>query len=392
MRLSDKQKEYWLNANSRWNIKQGATRSGKTYLDYFIIPKRIHACTGNGLILLLGNTKSTIERNILEPMRNLYGEQLVGTVGSNNTVPLFGRKCHVLGAEKVNMVSKLQGSGIEYCYGDEVTTWHEDVFTMLKSRLDRPNSKFDGTCNPDNPRHWFKIFLDSDADIYQQQYNIDDNPFLDSDFVENLKKEYSGVFYERFILGNWVVAEGLVYPMFDPQKHVGDVGDPGGQYYVSIDYGTVNPCSMGLWCIDKSRAVRVNEYYHDGRTSKQQKTDEEYYKALETLAGDRVIQSVIVDPSAASFIETIRRHGRFSVKKAVNDVLDGLRVSSSLLSAGKLHFNTCCKDIVHEFGLYSWDKESSTDRVIKEHDHAMDDMRYFCNTILKREFRWDIWS
>ena len=200
------------NCNHRWNIKTGATRSGKTFLDYTVIPKRILKCRGEGLIVLLGNTKGTLERNILEPMRAIWSPALVGQIGSNNTVQIFGKKCHALGADKISQVSKLQGAAFEYCYGDEITTWHEDVFQMLKSRLSCPNSHFDGTCNPGNPQHWFKKFLDSDADIYRQAYTIDDNPFLAPEFVENLKREYAGtVYYNRFILGEWAAAEGAIY-------------------------------------------------------------------------------------------------------------------------------------------------------------------------------------
>ena len=167
MKLSPKQKEFWNNCNCRWNIKTGATRSGKTYLDYYIIPKRIRACKGDGLIVLLGNTQGTIERNVLEPMRSIWGS-LVGTISSNNKAKLFGRDVYVLGADKKNQVARIQGAGIEYCYGDEITTWSQDVFQMLKSRLDKPNSCFDGTCNPDSPNHWFKEFLESKANIYHQ--------------------------------------------------------------------------------------------------------------------------------------------------------------------------------------------------------------------------------
>ena len=167
LRLTDKQKEFWKEAHHRWNIKEGATRSGKTYLDYFLIPRRILACRGEGLIVLLGNTKGTLSRNILEPMQAIWGDRLVGSIGSDNTVMLFGKKCHALGADKITQVSKLQGAGIEYCYGDEITTWNEDVFSMLKSRLDKPNSVFDGTCNPESSNHWFLKFLESDADIFR---------------------------------------------------------------------------------------------------------------------------------------------------------------------------------------------------------------------------------
>ncbi len=388
MEFSKKQKEFWNNATHRWNIKQGATRSGKTFLDYYIIPKRIRACTGTGLIVLIGNTKGTLNRNILDPMRNIWGEGLVGNVGGDGTVELFGRKAYVIGADRANQVSKLQGAGIEYCYGDEITTWCEPVFTMLKSRLDKPNSIFDGTCNPDNPSHWFKRFLDSDADIFLQHYTIDDNPFNSPEFVKNLKNEYKNtVYYDRFILGKWVAAEGLVYPMFSESRHIKKLEkDPEGTYYVSIDYGTVNPTSMGLWCVAEGEAVRVREYYHDSRTKLSQLTDEEYYTQLENLAEGHIISEVIIDPSAASFIQTIKRHGRFSVKKANNNVLNGIRTTSTFLQNNKLFFSQECRDILREFGMYCWDTAAAEDRVIKQHDHAMDDMRYFCNTILKKMF------
>lgn len=213
--LSVMQKEYWNNCSKRWNIKTGATGSGKTYLDFYLLPKRIRACTGKGIIVLLGNTKNTLNRNILDPMREIYGARMVNNISNDNTTVLFGRKAYCLGADKVNQVSKIQGATIEYAYGDEVTTWNREVFEMLKSRLRCENSLFDGTCNPDSPTHWFKKFIDSDADIFHQKYTIDDNPFLPEKFVEELKKEYTGtVYYDRFIRGNWTRAEGLLFPQF----------------------------------------------------------------------------------------------------------------------------------------------------------------------------------
>lgn len=217
MLLSPKQREFVIEANHRWNFKGGATRSGKTYLDFrWIIPIRIRERVGkDGLAVILGVTKSTIERNVLEPMRNLYGDTLVGTISSDNTVWIFGEKCYCLGAEKVSQVSKIRGASIKYCYGDEVADWSEEVFELLKSRLDKEYSCFDGTFNPQYPGHWLKQFLDSDADIFNQTYTIDDNPFLPESFKENLKKEYAGtVFYDRYILGLWVRANGLVYRDF----------------------------------------------------------------------------------------------------------------------------------------------------------------------------------
>lgn len=388
MLLSPKQREFVIEANHRWNFKGGATRSGKTYLDFrWIIPIRIRERVGkDGLAVILGVTKSTIERNVLEPMRNLYGDTLVGTISSDNTVWIFGEKCYCLGAEKVSQVSKIRGASIKYCYGDEVADWSEEVFELLKSRLDKEYSCFDGTFNPQYPGHWLKQFLDSDADIFSQTYTIDDNPFLPESFKENLKKEYSGtVFYDRYIRGLWVLAEGLVYPQFGEQC-ITDEEPKAGRYYISVDYGTLNPFSAGLYCVTKQGAVRINEYYHSGRDTKAQKTDEEYYEELKKLADGYNVDYVIVDPSAASFITTIFRHGQFHVVKANNDVLDGIRRTSVYLKRGVLKIHRRCENAQREFGLYRWDEDSTEDKVIKEDDHAMDEIRYFCNTILVRHF------
>lgn len=215
MPLTEKQKEYLQHCNHRWNVKTGATGSGKSFVDYsIVIPKRIIKARGEGLLVLLGNTKGTLERNILDPMREIWTPDLVGNIGSDNTVNLFGKKVYALGADNKKHVQRIQGATIEYAYGDEVTTWSEEVFQMLKSRLRCPHSYFDGTCNPDSPQHWFKKFLDSGADIYQQSYTIDDGA-LPVDTVNQLKQEYMGtVYYSRFILGEWKAAEGIIYRQF----------------------------------------------------------------------------------------------------------------------------------------------------------------------------------
>lgn len=386
MLLSPKQREFVLKANRRWNFKGGATRSGKTYLDFrWIIPLRIRDRAGkDGLTVILGVTKSTIERNVLEPMRNLYGDTLVGTISSDNTAWIFGEKCYCLGAEKVSQVSKIRGSSIKYCYGDEVADWSEEVFSLLKSRLDKEYSCFDGTFNPQYPGHWLKQFLDSDADIFSQTYTIDDNPFLPIAFVENLKREYAGtVFYDRYILGEWVLAEGLIYRV--EENSIVDAIPDSGEYYISVDYGTLNPFSAGLWCWDGKTATRIREYYYSGREERANKTDEEYYAQLERLSGNLPVKYVVVDPSAASFIETIRRHKRFMVRKAVNDVVPGILTTARYLQDGTIKIHRCCKDAIREFGLYRWDEQAADDKPIKENDHAMDDIRYFAMTILRHK-------
>lgn len=218
IKLSAKQKEYINNATHRYNVKSGAVRSGKTFCDIAtMIPVRICERHGKpGLNVILGVSRDTIERNVLAPMRELYGESLVRFINtSKNTAMLFGEEVYCLGAEKISQVAKIQGSSIKYCYGDEIVKWNREVFEMLKSRMDKPYSCFDGACNPDTPTHWFKQFIDSDVDMYLQRYTIFDNPFLDEDFVKNLCKEYDGtIFYDRYILGEWKRAEGSIYKKF----------------------------------------------------------------------------------------------------------------------------------------------------------------------------------
>lgn len=218
MQLSKKQNEYIVNATHRWNIKSGAVRSGKSYVDTaFVIPFRIRERAGKpGLNVILGVSKSSIERNVLSPMREIYTDKLIGTINNRNIARICGEDVYCLGAEKVSQVAKIQGASIKYCYGDEIAKWNKEVFQMLKSRLDKPYSCFDGACNPENPTHWLKEFLDNvELDIYLQRYTIFDNPYLPEEFVEQLCKEYEGtIYYDRLILGLWKRAEGAIYKRF----------------------------------------------------------------------------------------------------------------------------------------------------------------------------------
>ncbi len=390
MRISEKQMEYLVYANHRWNFKGGATRSGKTYLDVkWVIPMRIRERVGKaGLSIILGVTKSTIERNVLSPMRSIYGEALVGRIGSDNRVQLFGESCYALGAEKLTQVSKIRGASVKYCYGDEVADWSEEVFSLLKSRLDQPYSLFDGTYNPAGPGHWLKKFLDSGADTFSQVYTLFDNPFLSADFRDNLCREYGGtVYYDRYVLGKWALAEGLVYDFKDAYTvtHVPEAFEK-GEYYISVDYGTMNPFSAGLWVVAGDRALRLKEFYHSGRESGKQMTDEAYADAVLSLAGERTIRQVIVDPSAASFIASLRQRG-LRVRQANNAVADGIRRVATYLAGGHILIHRDCEDCIREFGLYRWDNASGEDRVLKENDHAMDEVRYFANTVLRHKVR-----
>ena len=267
MPLTSKQAEYLQGCNHRWNVKTGATGSGKSFVDYaVVIPQRLTHLKGLGLAVMLGNTRGTLQRNILDPMREIWGEKLVGEIRSDNTVQLFGKKVYALGADNKKHVARIQGATIEYVYGDEVTTWNQEVFEMLKSRLRTSHSHFDGTCNPAGPKHWFKGFLDSDADIFQQAYNIHDG-CLPPAVVDELIKEYSGTHrYQRYILGNWAVAEGLVYDMFSEERHVCKA-ETSGEIIVSSDFGMQNATVFLVWQkrVDTGNWHCLREDYYSGR-------------------------------------------------------------------------------------------------------------------------------
>ena len=393
-----------MNCNHRWNVKTGATGSGKSYLDVMVtIPQRLKAYKGEGLIVLFGNTRGTLERNILEPMREIWSSDNVGNIKQDNTISLFGRKAYALGADKKNQVARIQGSTIEYAYGDEVTTWSEEVFQMLKSRLRCPHSHFDGTCNPDSPTHWFKAFLDSDADIYQQSYIIDDG-VLPANVVSELKKEYAGtVFYDRYILGKWALAEGLIYPMYQsaiveslPLDEKGEVIRP-DDWCVSVDYGTMNAFAAILWTRRGGVWYAEKEYYYSGRATGIQKTDDEYAKDLDAWIAPSLEQLIpsfsiiagelskpkiplIVDPSAASFIALMRKRDWCKVIHANNEVMDGIRDTAVALQLGLIKILRSLEYWKKEAGGYVWDDTTAEDRPVKENDHLMDSTRYFVRT------------
>ena len=375
----------------RINILHGSVRSGKTWISLVLWAFWVLASPEDKNYLMVAKTLTSLKRNCLDLLEALVGKNNFTYSTAQKEGTLFGRKIYLEGVNDARAESKIRGMTLQGAYCDELTLFTEDFFSMLLSRLSEPNAKLFGTTNPDSPNHWIKTnYIDrqDELDLFIMQFLIEDNSFLDAEYVEQLKKEYVGVFYNRFILGQWVIAEGLVYPMFDKKRHVIDeCPEPQGEYfeyYISIDYGTINPCSMGLWRLERERSIRVQEVYFDSKKKKRQATDEEYYTMLEELAGDKLINCVVVDPSAASFIETIRRHGKFSVRKANNDVLDGIRVTGTLLQNDKIFIHSSCENSIREFGVYRWDEKATDDKVIKEFDHAMDDVRYMCNTILKK--------
>jgi PBSX family phage terminase large subunit len=302
---------------------------------------------------------------------------------------IAGVPVYCLGAEKASQVAKIQGSSVKYCYGDEIAKWNKDVFTMLQSRLDKSYSVMDGALNPESPNHWLKAFMDKpDIDCYVQKYTIFDNPFLPQSYVENLCKEYEGtVFYGRYIQGEWTLAEGLIYPNY--QKCIAEPpqDEKPTAYVLSIDYGTMNAFSCGLWGKYGAIWYRIDEYYYSGRDTGIQKTDGEYLEDILRLVDKYPIKdtcnkiTTIIDPSAASMIALLKRNGRFHVKEADNAVMDGIRETNTAMVDGLIKVSPKCKNWLKEVQGYVWDEKSAEDKPVKVADHAMDESRYLVKTM-----------
>lgn len=379
LNFSDMQLDYWREASRRWNIKTGATGSGKTFLDFYLLPKRIRSCTGQGLIMLIGNTRGTLNRNILDPLRGIYGEDLVGEIRSDNTAELFGKKCYCMGADKVNQVARIQGATIEYCYGDEITTWSQEVFEMLKSRLRTPRSCFDGTCNPADPEHWLKKFIDSDADIFLQEYTIFDNPFLPKGFVDELQKEYAGtVYYDRYILGKWARAEGLVFRffadnqepyLFDDKDLLDEQGNMQrfSKITMGVDFGgNGSQTTFSVWgYIGNYREFRILEEGGLPLTDDINAQDIcdawlAFYQSIKEKYGR--VDWVFPDSASTTLINSLRATAKAAGLPArniagcrKNEVKDRPRTLSRLFNSGRLKINRRCENTRRAFSSLVWD-------------------------------------
>lgn len=403
--LTDKQAEYIREAHHRWNVACGAVRSGKSYCQIsYCIPARLVERQGKrGLRVILGATRANIERNILQPMRDLYGDGIASSINSQNYCKIIGEKVYCIGADNVRQVAKIRGSEIAYCAIDEATDINKEVFEMLKSRLSLPYSCCDITTNPSSPNHWFKEFLDSvehGVDIYCQSYSIYDNTFLPEEYIHNLEAEYAGsVWFDRYILGLWTLAEGLIFANFKKAFLDLPLEDP-DEYVLSLDYGTSNPFAVILWARRGTVWVAEREIYYSGRDTGVQKTDEQYLEMMEKFIEDikesRVhiefdfmdVQvkriepiPVIIDPSAASFITLLRQSQWFSPRSADNDVLNGIRETTSAIEMGLIKVNERCKNWANEAQSYVWDTNCTEDTPVKDNDHLMDATRYFVKTM-----------
>lgn len=398
IRLTEKQAEYVRDAHRRWNFATGAVRSGKSHLAVrYTIPDRVTRGIGlKGINLILGVSRESIERNVLTPMREIWGDRMVGDISSRNLATVFGEKVYCIGAEKVSQVSKIRGSEVKFCYVDEICDVHPEVFEMLKSRLSLPYSECHAACNPMGPQHFVKRFIDSaqteDIDLFYQRYTIYDNPFLPPEYVRSLEAEYRGtVYYKRYIEGLWAQAEGMVYPMFEEAMESRWVPPEGytPRWCVSVDYGTMNAFDALMWGQDREGVWHcVDEYRYSGREEGHLRTDDDYVSDLVRFC-ERVLgeAEVVVDPSAASFIAALRRcrDRVFRVRPADNSVADGIRDCAVCLQTGRIRIADDLPGIRSEFEGYVWDDSSAEDRPLKVDDHAMDAMRYFVMT--KRVYR-----
>lgn len=375
-------------------ICDGAVRSGKTLamgLSFFLWAM---CCFDGKKFGLCGKTIGSLRRNVLSEILPRLAELGVRWQERRRdnlvTVRLWGRenRFYIFGGRDESSAAMIQGITFAGVLLDEAALMPRSFVEQACARCSVAGSRLWFNCNPAGPGHWFYrqwILQAEKRNCLRLQFTMEDNPSLTEAIRQRYQRLYTGVFYQRFVLGQWVQAEGRVYDFFTADM-VGKAPESCDKWYISCDYGTVNPTSMGLWGRSGGVWYRVKEFYFNSREAQRQMTDGEYARELEALAGGRKITAVIVDPSAASFIEVLRRRG-WQVQKARNDVLSGIRLTSDCLKSGKMVICEGCTDCLREMEDYVWDLRGGGDRVRKEHDHAMDDMRYFAAAVLGQ--RWD---
>ena len=373
-------------------ICDGAVRSGKTLcMGISFVLWSFYRFSG-GSFALCGKTIRSLRRNVITPVTGILknmgfvcNEKLsqnlieISFAGKTNSFYLFGGKDEASAA-------LIQGMTLCGVLFDEVALMPKSFVEQAVARCSVEGSRFWFNCNPEYPQHWFRvewILGRKSKNAYYLRFTMDDNPSLSEKMKQRYRSLYSGVFFERFVLGKWVSASGCVYSFMNDDMFVEVPQGNFEKYVVSCDYGTVNPASFGLWGFLENVWFRIDEYYYDSRKEGFQRTDEEHYEALCRLAGDKKIEKVVIDPSAASFIQTVRRHGRFAVVPAENKVIDGIRKVSTVLKNGSVKICSNCKDSMREFNLYRWNS-AGADAPVKENDHAMDDIRYFVSTVVFR--------
>lgn len=393
---------WWCKSSKMKNkngiICDGAVRSGKTLCMSISFVCWSFYTFNDTSFALCGKTIASLVRNVVTPLLPVLTD--LGFVCnfkiSRNYIEITRQnvtnRFYLFGGRDESSASLIQGMTLGGIMLDEAALMPRSFVEQALARCSLENAKYFFNCNPEHPYHWFYIEWIKKCDEKNMLYlhfTMEDNPSLSEAVINRYKSLYSGAFYERFVEGKWVTADGLVYPMFCFERHVRRCNGKFSEYYLSCDYGTVNPFSAGLWgkCCDKW--YRIDEYYHSSRDKGIQLTDEEYYTQLEKLAEGKEIKAIIIDPSAASFIQTVRRHGKFNVIKADNDVLAGINNVCQALKNDEIFFYPNCTDALREFSIYRWDSSIKKDAVKKENDHAMDDIRYFVSTVLKKEQKSD---
>lgn len=373
-------------------ICDGAVRSGKTFSMSLSFVLWSCAFRGSGDFALCGKTIRSLRRNMVTPLLptlKSLGMACEEKLSQNLlTVTLHGAtlRFHLFGGKDEASAALIQGMTLSGVLFDEVALMPRSFVEQALARCSVPGSRFWFNCNPEYPEHWFYtewICRAQEKNALYLHFTMDDNPSLTPEIRRRYEALYTGAFYERFVRGRWVAVHGAVYPFMADARMYCDV--PRGsfeRFAVSCDYGTVNPASFGLWGRQDGVWYRIDEYYFDSRAEGYQKTDEEHYAALYELIGGREVSQVTVDPSAASFIELIRRKGRFAVVPAQNNVVNGIRRVSQALKDGSVRICGNCRASRREFSLYRWSGSAGSDAPVKEHDHAMDDIRYFVTTVM----------
>lgn len=394
--LSEKQKKILAFPYSRYDslICDGAVRSGKTSLMMVAFVDWAMREFSGQRFGICGKTVDSCVKNVVQPYLFLSyakGRYVMRWKRADKVLEVRRGAAtnyfEVFGGKDEGSAALIQGRTLAGVLLDEVVLMPRSFVEQSLTRCSVDGAKLWFSCNPGSPQHWFYtewIQRNKERNALYLHFEMTDNPGLSQKTLERYQSMFSGVFYDRYIRGLWVLAEGLVYPMFSRDRNVTSERGGPGTYYISCDYGTQNPTAFGLWRVNGGLAVMEKEYYHSGRATNRQKTDEEYYQDLEQFADGYKIERIIIDPSAASFAECIRRHGKFAVWKANNSVLDGIRLTGALLQSGRLKFHESCVHAFEEFGLYSWAKDTPEDTVIKENDHVMDLVRYLCMTVLRR--------
>lgn len=373
-------------------ICDGAVRSGKTLSMSLGFVLWASSSFSGGTFAICGKTVTSLKRNVITPLLGqlksigcTYREKLSANY-VDITLSGVTNRFYYFGGRDESSASLIQGITLSGVFLDEAALMPRSFVEQAVARCSVRNSKMWFNCNPDTPSHWFYrewILKAEEKNALYLHFTMEDNPSLSKQLRQRYERLYSGTFYDRFVLGKWVASEGAVYPMFNASKHIFSGSIECSRYVISCDYGTVNPSSFGLWGVSDGKWYRLREYYYSSKREGTARTGEEHYQALEKLAGDCEISKIIVDPSAASFIECIRRHRKFHVVKADNDVVTGIRRVSAALRQDRLFFNEDCRDIIREFSLYRWSDKSASDAPVKENDHAMDDMRYFVSEMMR---------